>query len=244
MDRLILVAVLDIGMPSMKVGIKLDNGTPSAKVRTHGRCRQGVIGPRNVAVNARSRIRVVVSVAALFLCSLGRSAAAPALVEDVSDPFQVVAQLCREADLIVIGVVREVHSRWEQFKMGPLIVSDAVVEVVVPIHGRVSENERIALSVQGGTVSGRSMSSSNDPFFQVGQRYLLLLHDPGTRGRRGVSIQDPGRMVASDDRLYIVGGEFGATLLQPEIVVPDERDMRLIWQQVCGTRASPPPASQ
>lgn len=150
------------------------------------------------------------------------------------DSWAVIADVCARADLVIIGIVREVDSREEQFHLGSAIVSDAIIEVVVPIRGRASYYERIALTVVGGTVNGRSMRSSSDPFFLVGQRYLLLLHDPGSRGKRGVSIQDPGRMFPRDERLYIVGGEFGATLLPPELNLPSNDEMRLMWEGVCG----------
>jgi hypothetical protein len=82
-----------------------------------------------------------------------------------------LAELARQADTIVLGVVRHQESAWEAQQTA--IHTDVTVAVERALVG--APGDEVQFRVAGGTVGGVGMRSSNDPRFQVGERVIVFL---------------------------------------------------------------------
>jgi hypothetical protein len=146
---------------------------------------------------------------------------------------RTLEEYCEMANLIVVGRVRSVESRWKRVSYGTIIVSDSVIEVEAVVHGRIQRFERIALTTRGGEVEGVSMKASESPYVREGQRYLLVMKEPEDSRRRRGGVSAGGSQGPRMGRLHILGGAAGAVKLDADAELPGDDVLDRMWRGVC-----------
>jgi hypothetical protein len=111
-----------------------------------------------------------------------------------------VGERARGAKAVVVGSVEDVTTRFETNQWGDrLIVSDAVVHVEETLKG--SSAGVVTMTVEGGTIGDLTLSVSDIPTIERGERAVLFLeedaqgrHRPHRRGL-GILKLDRGNRV-------------------------------------------------
>jgi len=104
-----------------------------------------------------------------------------------------IADLARQADMIVVGTVTQQESAWDV--QHTAIYTDVTLAVERVLAG--TPGEGVTLRVAGGSVDGISMHTSNDPVFQDGERVLVFL-DTSTVPSSVVGLQQ-GKFTVKDN---------------------------------------------
>lgn len=80
-------------------------------------------------------------------------------------------ELTRRSELVVLGTVREVSSRWR----GRFIVTDCGVSVDLSLKGELAVGERVGVRVAGGEVDGIGQMIPDAPMPERGASYVFFL---------------------------------------------------------------------
>ena len=88
-----------------------------------------------------------------------------------------LAEQARLAELILVGTVASVRSRWAD-RPGGRIVTEVVLKDLQVVKGRVP-GPRYTLLVAGGAVDGRAQVYTGLPRLEPGRRYLLFVRGNG-----------------------------------------------------------------
>jgi hypothetical protein len=132
-----------------------------------------VVGSCNI-VKKIALILVLVTGLAVTACSTPGSATQPQIGGKTSSITLELteAELVAQANLIVVGVVREKKSQWDANHKN--IYTLVTVSVEELIKGQ-SSNNSIIVNVPGGEVAGIAQWVEDTPSFQVGDRALFFL---------------------------------------------------------------------
>lgn len=112
------------------------------------------------------------------LAALGLIAVAPRATASVGEAMGL-AELVREADVVVLGTATERRSRWA----GRHIVTDVTIRVDEDLGEEVEAGSVLTLTHLGGAVGDVGMRVSGMPTFEVGKRTLLFARRGERSGR-------------------------------------------------------------
>ena len=117
--------------------------------------------------------------------------------------------LARHADVVILGDVETVRSRWENQR----IVTDVTIAVDDSIAGQ--RKERVTFTAPGGVVDGVAMRVSGGAGFRAGERVAVMLVASGSQLRHLGLSEGKLAVVRSGSRTLVAmrtvrGGRFEA----------------------------------
>lgn len=110
------------------------------------------------------------------------------------------ASICENTTVAIIGTVSASTSNWTQDSSGTVITSEVTFTVERTLHGNASAT--LTVHAMEGTIDDLQYREEGTPNFEVGDRYLLLLHQP------------------AGGPLLIIGDGDGAIRLLPSVSLP------------------------
>jgi len=122
----------------------------------------------------------------LFFCFLSQNS--------FSQERNSLENLTKRADIIIIGTVKEINSRWNKDKTSIWIF--VKINLEENIKGNNAKKE-IFIRVLGGEVKDIGMAVSNSPEFKVDERYLCFLQKD-TDSTFAVTGWESGKFVSKD----------------------------------------------
>jgi hypothetical protein len=89
-------------------------------------------------------------------------------------------ELVTRAEHVFLGRVVDLRARWDQHRMGPLIVTRVVFQVETVYHG--AESSTTSIDIVGGTIDDETLTVSDTPTFKIGDRDVLFIAGNQLRG--------------------------------------------------------------
>jgi len=89
-------------------------------------------------------------------------------------------ELVTRAERVFLGRVVDLRARWDRRRMGPLIVTRVVFQIDAVYHG--SETSTTSIDIVGGTIDDETLTVSDTPTFNIGDRDVLFIAGNQLRG--------------------------------------------------------------
>lgn len=110
--------------------------------------------------------------------------------------------LTRESDVIVIGDIKEVESRWNLWRT--MIYTYTTLSVEKPIKGGEGQ-ETLTIITEGGTVSGSGVWVEDVPVFTKNEKVLVFLKKAGREFSVAGLVQ--GKYIVENEEVRDISGE-------------------------------------